>query len=147
MATKIPNGDECKPKNPWSSSSLRRNKLQSCVTKQIYHVYYLQKLFNSFSQGSKRFISTYLMLSIETHKIIIGTVLGLVSESVCALGPKSHFISTKLHVTLSPRPYKVIIVFLLLRDSDGRLNINGKREKFKSFVDTIILLLWDWDSL
>lgn len=59
---------------------------------------------------------------------------------------KSHFTSIKLHVILSLGPYKVIIVFVRRGCWDKlneRQNTNGVREKFKSFVDTTILLVWD----
>lgn len=59
---------------------------------------------------------------------------------------KSHFISIKLHITLSLRSYKVIIV-LSSAGSECEWSFvwewGIERGNFKSFVDTIILLLWD----
>lgn len=58
---------------------------------------------------------------------------------------KSDFRSIKLHVILSLRSYKSDYSFSAGENmGKERWNTNVVRGKFKSFVDTIILLLWDF---
>lgn len=97
--------------------------------------------FESITQGLIRWCVHSTALWVRSPRSIISNSTKWTKIVISLLRRKfsgwNQILSIKLHVILSPQPYKVISVFAVC----DRMKMNEERGTVKSFVDTMILLL------